>query len=358
MCIFIGKIDTVTNTRILVSPLPGKRQLIIYENSVETKYRNKNCMILPVPNGQRIELINLASYPGDLWKDCESFFPKAELVLAGMGFGGGGFGTKKTTLEVQKVGGYNVSIVPTLEDFARLSTAHFVVPVNIAEILKTNYGVGFSFIVCLFDNSVAGHPIAYTSACLPNGQCFIPTRHAHGGDNNGLGQPPAHVEHETITCDGCGQNPLVGVRWKCLKCFNEDFCDRCFNTQKHDTLHTFARIAIPLKSDFELRELIDGVQHQQKRGKMFGEVGEGDFDHTIYVVNSVLAAYPNRYTSLEQSNSDKHGFHTNMGTGFVHARAGVLKLAQFVTGFSMSSISKVVITGDYPNADYTCAPCE
>jgi len=33
--------------------------------------------------------------------------------------------------------------------------------------------------------------------------------------------------HPSITCDGCGQEPMMGFRWKCVYCKNHDLCDTC-----------------------------------------------------------------------------------------------------------------------------------
>merc|ERR1711923_330582 len=34
-------------------------------------------------------------------------------------------------------------------------------------------------------------------------------------------------------CDGCGQQPIVGLRFKCIQCADYDLCSKCF-LQKHD----------------------------------------------------------------------------------------------------------------------------
>ena len=33
--------------------------------------------------------------------------------------------------------------------------------------------------------------------------------------------------HPSITCDGCGQEPMMGFRWKCIHCKNHDLCGTC-----------------------------------------------------------------------------------------------------------------------------------
>ena len=63
--------------------------------------------------------------------------------------------------------------------------------------------------------------------------------------------PPAssaHELHELVTCDGCGQSPIRGPRWKCTRCPDFDLCDACHRQftatgRYHTQGHTFNRIA-------------------------------------------------------------------------------------------------------------------
>ncbi|KAL9648022.1 hypothetical protein ABK040_012018 [Willaertia magna] len=38
--------------------------------------------------------------------------------------------------------------------------------------------------------------------------------------------------HYGVVCDGCGHRNFVGKRWKCKNCYDFDFCDKCFNSEK------------------------------------------------------------------------------------------------------------------------------
>ena len=55
--------------------------------------------------------------------------------------------------------------------------------------------------------------------------------------------------HLGIICNGCGRNPLTGVRYKCLMCPNFNFCEICesnYNSSEsnivHDSKHFFVKI--------------------------------------------------------------------------------------------------------------------
>lgn len=345
MCIFVGKVKSVRKTRILVAPLPDNCQLTVYENQVTTEGQTVNAMVLPIPSGKNIELVNLMNYPGtSLWDDCESLFPKMR-IHEGMGFGGAAAGgwASSETLPVHKVGGYTCSVVPTLADFVRLSSVNFVVPQNIASILQTFYGEGFSFLVCMFDSSVAGHPIAYTSARLPSGACFIPTRHAHGGDAPYTQM--AEAIHTNVFCDGCGTTPIRGTRWKSLERRNFDLCHLCFNKQAPHQTQVFARLAVPISPEAFEDKIQTFLSFDQGFRSYNGKMIDDDhFDHTLYLVNAVLAAPPSRYTEMSPAKEDTRN---------------VIKLRKYVTIWpANSSVIKVDIVGNYPNADYKCVPLD
>lgn len=337
MCIFTGPVRSVHKTRIIVSPLPANRQLIVYENHVEQS--GKNAMVLPVPSGQEIHLIDLSKYRGNVWNDCESLFPPpspdyGEFELAS--FGSFGASTKAPPLPVQRVGGYSCTIVPTLEDFARVSKDVFYLPPDIEAILKEHYPHGFSFVVCLFDGNVRAHPIAYSSARLSNGHLFVPTRHAHGSDPR-LGITHAHLGgepvHPKVRCDVCGVTPLIGHRWKCSQCPDYDMCNTCYTQRRgsHHVEHSFLHITAP---------------NQVYRPPPINDPGYGfkvmrptsgdSFDHTLYLINCVLAAGPNRYDNIE--------------TCVPRNKSALFQLHVPLA----ECASQVNIKGQFPNKDYEC----
>lgn len=55
--------------------------------------------------------------------------------------------------------------------------------------------------------------------------------------------------HRGITCDGCGQTPIQGVRWRCLNCYDFDLCSACEaedRDHRGGITHVFAKIKIPI----------------------------------------------------------------------------------------------------------------
>lgn len=49
------------------------------------------------------------------------------------------------------------------------------------------------------------------------------------------------VKHFNIICDGCKRHGIIGIRWKCLHCFDYDLCTQCYMGDVHDLTHTFRR---------------------------------------------------------------------------------------------------------------------
>jgi hypothetical protein len=71
--------------------------------------------------------------------------------------------------------------------------------------------------------------------------------------------PPKHVG---VICDGldfafffsffsikykigCNRSPIIGIRYKCLECFDYDLCESCADRQLIHTHHVMAKIRTP-----------------------------------------------------------------------------------------------------------------
>lgn len=48
--------------------------------------------------------------------------------------------------------------------------------------------------------------------------------------------------HSGVTCDGCNQSPIAGIRYKCTVCEDFDYCEDCENKFSEDHKHPFLKI--------------------------------------------------------------------------------------------------------------------
>ncbi|CAF2580757.1 unnamed protein product [Rotaria sp. Silwood2] len=58
--------------------------------------------------------------------------------------------------------------------------------------------------------------------------------------------PPKHVG---VICDGCNRSPIIGIRYKCLECFDYDLCESCADRQLVHAHHVMAKIRTPHQID-------------------------------------------------------------------------------------------------------------
>ena len=63
-------------------------------------------------------------------------------------------------------------------------------------------------------------------------------------------------------CDGCGQGPIQGVRYKCSICKNFDFCPTCEEKKGHE--HCFLKIQNPGQVPTAIFTVIDEKMENAK----------------------------------------------------------------------------------------------
>lgn len=180
MCIMAAPVRSVSDTRIFVGTEPrGLLQLTVYQMAVQlASFVGKgNAMILPVPVGNfgasTIQLVDLSAVPSFFEPFVEAFTERSRSFGMSKGVSRG------LPLEVQRVGKYDVSVVPTVDDVKRLNRNVFEVSPDTEAVLRTEYPVGFAFVVAQLRESGGFHPLAYLSPVIGD-KMFIPTRHAHG----------------------------------------------------------------------------------------------------------------------------------------------------------------------------------
>ena len=53
------------------------------------------------------------------------------------------------------------------------------------------------------------------------------------------------VAHNGISCDECGMNPILGIRYQCAEGCNYDQCDSCNQTKGITHGHSFIQLFYP-----------------------------------------------------------------------------------------------------------------
>lgn len=206
MCMFNGRVQSVSNTNIFVGMThDGKHQITIYSNSASSKARNAMVLPFPIPieiqpkenaesfaaNADVISVFDMKNYK-DFFKQVEALFPQKEKLSRNASRS-----APSKKLEVVQIGDYQLSVARCLADVSKIDKQVFDVSDNLQSILKKNYDKGFGFMICSFTGSVENAtPIAYTHLPYLNGaQYFVPTRHEHGGEDGGDDHLKASYDH-------------------------------------------------------------------------------------------------------------------------------------------------------------------
>lgn len=171
MCIFTGKVESVSKTSIFARR-DGRVQLLAYGMSMSSS--KDVAMILPIPVAGwppgDVEFISLEGYP--------EFFKDMASPWATMADDEPRSFSKSVALKVHKVGCFEASFVPTIRDFDRLDE-RFRLPQVAAELpCYREYG----FVVFkLRSGQHEVHPMAFRfDSSLPE-RVFFPTVHVHDG---------------------------------------------------------------------------------------------------------------------------------------------------------------------------------
>jgi hypothetical protein len=148
MCIFSGPVQSVSNTRIFGRTFSASqetkhyaRQVIVYQMKFAAD--NPLAMILPIPiigaDENAVEFIDL-SRCADFFEKLDAKFPNLSKSLGADSFGRRGMGSD--TLEVHRVGKFDASYVPSINDFKRLDQ-RFTLPRNTWDKIPAYADYGF-----------------------------------------------------------------------------------------------------------------------------------------------------------------------------------------------------------------------
>ncbi len=197
MCCFSREIESVHNTRIFARSHSDGRQFIIYAMSISAK--EDIAMVLPIPvvpgSGEKaVQFIALDKYP-TIFNDMEKGFPVYRSKAAGPFAAARAIPAPK--LEVQRVGSFDASYVPTAADFSRLDE-RFRLPEGTWEKLPGYKGFGFAVFKLRQGNHTV-HPMAFSFPSATPERLFFPTLHIHDGKVH----EKAEFDH-TLYCQGAG----------------------------------------------------------------------------------------------------------------------------------------------------------
>ncbi|CAI4222409.1 unnamed protein product [Auanema sp. JU1783] len=81
----------------------------------------------------------------------------------------------------------------------------------------------------------------------------------------------AEFAKHSAKCNVCKMFPIVGLRYRCLRCFNLDLCQNCFFSQriakKHKLKHPMQEYAMPTTSSEDARDFAKMVKNKFSRSK-------------------------------------------------------------------------------------------
>ncbi|MBL8891750.1 MAG: hypothetical protein JNL67_17350 [Planctomycetaceae bacterium] len=171
--------ESVTKTNIFGRLSGNRSQFLVYE--MQFKSREPNAMILPIPtamnpNEESVRFFNLEDYPAffaDIARGFPSLVPPP-IMSRGLANSAG------RQLQVQKVGAFVASVVPTVEDFNRLDPQFSIAPKTWAKLPNYN---DYSFVVFQLDELEGRpHPMAFEFQTRHTEEIFFPTVHIHDGE--------------------------------------------------------------------------------------------------------------------------------------------------------------------------------
>jgi hypothetical protein len=179
MCCFSRPVQDVSDTKIFARLGSGVTQYLAYAMSMIAK--EDLSMVLPIPvvkgsDEKAVKFINLEKYPQmfeDLWRG----FPAPRSAAADP------FGAVPPAaapkLEVQSVGAFDASFVPTIADFSRLDE-RFRLPPDVWQKLPGYAYFGFAVFKLKAAHGPV-HPMAFSFPSASPQTLFFPTLHIHDG---------------------------------------------------------------------------------------------------------------------------------------------------------------------------------
>jgi hypothetical protein len=188
MCCFSRPVEHVGATQIFARAIDG-RQLLAY--SMNVRVAEPLAMILPLPVPPRpaddaVRFIDLSGYPR-FFSDLRDAFPPF-YGLAPLAARGPALAPDPIRLPVHKVGAFEASFVPSLDDFDRLD-ARFRLSPEVWARLPQYADWGFAVFQLAPQRGLLGgvsdqsvHPMAFEFPRRDSRALFFPTVHVHDGE--------------------------------------------------------------------------------------------------------------------------------------------------------------------------------
>lgn len=223
MYIFAGNVR-VKNTRIHATMLPFGRQFLAYQMDVES---NGDAMLLPIP--AKSDDILLTACPSNYWGELKTI--KLNRMLSNVQHLLGGTlsfsASRGTTIDVQVVGNYDVSIARDVADLANLHPSMKVSQRTLDTLNESIYD-GYAIVVAKVraGQFKSNHPLGI-SFPTDKDTLYIPLRHEHGGsrsefDHDVFVSSDASAEsvferyRSTYKIDGVGTGQVSNPAWNLL----------------------------------------------------------------------------------------------------------------------------------------------
>jgi len=181
MCCFTAPVEHIGNTSIFARLSGTGTQFLVYQ--MNYRAAQPLAMILPLPvalpsHENAVRFIDLKGYP-EFFHDMDYGFyvpPPVGTADDPMAAASPAAGA----LEVETVGDYVASFVPTLNDFGRLDP-RFVLPRHIWDQIPIYHDYGFAVfqLKASVDKDAVPHPIAFEFPTRHREKVFFPTVHIH-----------------------------------------------------------------------------------------------------------------------------------------------------------------------------------
>ncbi|MBS2019307.1 MAG: hypothetical protein JST00_40965 [Deltaproteobacteria bacterium] len=204
MCCFSGPVRFVGQTHIFARALGHGRQALVYGMTVEAEADVAMILPLPVPPGTAeddVSFVDLSEYP-ELFDDLQRAFPPPAAAFGAPA----ARPAAKPLLSVKKVGAFEASFVPSIDDFERLDP-RFQLPDSLVGTFPGYADHGFAVFQLAGGARAHVHPMAFTFPRRDPAALFFPTVHVH----DGVAHPTASFDHQ-LYCQW--SHPLPELWWR------------------------------------------------------------------------------------------------------------------------------------------------